>query len=262
MKIFSHYGRLVYFTFNRFKGDNYTRMREYLAEVFLEEIEQFTSLTGKKVLDVGGANGEFCRVLEDHRKTWTLNLDLKFDPNLPVWERSVKASAVDMPFPEGSFDVVLCRGVIEHVPPAIKEGFLRDIHRVLKPGGYLYLMTQPWWNQHPGHQLKPFHILPFPAAKFLRRLFFRNKIPGNSYAEEHLYPNTFSYMLRLIRESGLRYVKGFDTHLKLHFMNRIPVLREIAVPSVAFICKKDAPQTDPKLREPSRRVASERGADS
>jgi 2-polyprenyl-3-methyl-5-hydroxy-6-metoxy-1,4-benzoquinol methylase len=41
--------------------------------------------------------------------------------------------------PDGSFDLVVMVEVIEHVLP--KETLLREIHRVLKPGGRLFLTT-------------------------------------------------------------------------------------------------------------------------
>jgi hypothetical protein len=41
-----------------------------------------------------------------------------------------------------------------------------DIYRVLKKGGIGYLVIPSWWNPHAGHGLKPFHVLPFPVAKF------------------------------------------------------------------------------------------------
>jgi hypothetical protein len=116
------------------------------------------------------------------------------------------------------------------------------MHRVLKPGGFAYVVTQPWWNPNAGHHLKPFHVLPFPLAKFLRETLFGDKgrIRGRSYADEQLYPSTFRGMRGLIQASGLRYVSGIDTHLRLNFLTRIPLIREILVPAVGFVSRKPA----------------------
>ena len=43
-----------------------------------------------------------------------------------------------LPYPNASFDGVLIYAVIEHVPDAHKESFLRECARVLKPGGKIF----------------------------------------------------------------------------------------------------------------------------
>jgi SAM-dependent methyltransferase len=56
-------------------------------------------------------------------------------PNLEVVLDDIVASGL----PDGSFDLVLCSEVIEHIPdPA---GALASIHRILRPGGRLLLST-------------------------------------------------------------------------------------------------------------------------
>src|SRR5262245_36638848 len=44
---------------------------------------------------------------------------------------------LELSFPDGTFDLVLCWGVLMHVPDA--EGALRELARVTRPGGYLVL---------------------------------------------------------------------------------------------------------------------------
>ena len=46
-----------------------------------------------------------------------------------------------LPFPDDAFDCVTCIEVLEHVPEADRPGTLREIHRVLRPGGRLVLRT-------------------------------------------------------------------------------------------------------------------------
>jgi ubiquinone/menaquinone biosynthesis C-methylase UbiE len=241
MNLLKHYATLVYYTFNRFKPGQYERMQSYFADVTVEELRIFSDLRTAKVLDVGGGSGVFCKVLEERNPGWDVtNLEPSRDHIGFLWHKTVHAGGEDMPFPDNHFDLLMCRGVIEHIPYGVKEQVLKEMYRVLKPGGVCHIMTQPWWNPNAGHHLKPFHVLPFPIARFLRQLIFRNKINGSSYAQEHLHPATFRRMRKMIEDAGLRYERGLDTHLKLHFMTKIPVLREILVPSVAFISRKPA----------------------
>lgn len=48
------------------------------------------------------------------------------------------ANAEDLPFSEGSFDVVTSFGVLHHTPDTRKA--LQEVHRVLRPGGVTHLM--------------------------------------------------------------------------------------------------------------------------
>lgn len=51
-----------------------------------------------------------------------------------------------LPFADGSFDGMLCSQVIEHVPEPMV--FLKELERVLRPGGLLVLTTPFVWDEH------------------------------------------------------------------------------------------------------------------
>lgn len=59
---------------------------------------------------------------------------------------AVQADLGALPFAGGSLDGVLCEMVLEHVPDA--RGALREMARVLKPGGRLYLALPFLWPYH------------------------------------------------------------------------------------------------------------------
>jgi SAM-dependent methyltransferase len=61
----------------------------------------------------------------------------------------------DMPFPDGSFDAALCNAVLEHVEDA--ERAMREIARVVRPGGYI-VVAVPF--------LQPYHPCPGDYRRF------------------------------------------------------------------------------------------------
>lgn len=95
----------------------------------------------------------------------------------------VVASGMQLPFNDGSFDVIVCNHVYEHVPDASR--LMAEIGRVLRPGGVCYFAG--------GHRLQliePHHRLPFlswlprPLADAWLRAIGR----GPRYEEAFLMP--------------------------------------------------------------------------
>ncbi|HJR58834.1 MAG TPA: class I SAM-dependent methyltransferase [Vicinamibacterales bacterium] len=87
------------------------------------------------------------------------------------------ADGMYLPFPDGSFDLVLSHAVIEHVADA--PLYLRECARVLAPGGRMYLSTAPYLSFAGAHlpRLKvpiPLHLIAgrpiaFATFQFLAR---------------------------------------------------------------------------------------------
>ena len=80
---------------------------------------------------------------------------------------SCRATARACPSATAAFDLVFSHSVIEHVASA--EGYLRECHRVLRPGGVLYLSTAPYLSLAGAHLPRllvpvPLHILARPAG--------------------------------------------------------------------------------------------------
>ena len=232
----SHYKKLLFFALKRYEGVNYSKMREYFTEVFLYDIHKIIKINhSHKIIDVGGSTGEFAKVIGTKFKCDIVNLD----PSAikPVW-KTLKNEAHEIPFEDNHFDLVLFRGVMEHIPPNKQQISLNEIYRVMKKEGIGYFVIPPWYNPHAGHGLKPFHIFPFAIAKFLRNLFFKKKVKYNSLEEASLYKITFSQMKKMINQAGFKIIDMKDTHLRFHFLCKVPILREFLIPAVAFLVKK------------------------
>ncbi|TMJ01382.1 MAG: class I SAM-dependent methyltransferase [Alphaproteobacteria bacterium] len=97
-----------------------------------------TPQTAKRVLDVGCAGGAFPKAAHD------LGFDVVgVEPSRWLAEQGRSLYGLDIrpglleeqDFPDRSFDLISLWDVIEHLPDA--HAVVSDIHRLLKPGGYL-----------------------------------------------------------------------------------------------------------------------------
>jgi len=122
------------------------KQARYELEPFIPEFAGFASATGKKVLEVGVGLGA------DHEQFARYGAELF---GIDLTERAIAhtrrrfeqlglqstlqvADAEALPFDDDSFDVVYSWGVIHHSPDTAKA--VREIHRVLKPGGVARVM--------------------------------------------------------------------------------------------------------------------------
>jgi hypothetical protein len=86
----------------------------------------------------------------------------------------------------------------------------------------------------------PFHFLPFRAARRLALFLYKPlTIPdARSWEEYGISHITLKKMRHLIAASGFRVLATKDHHFRLHLLTEIPIIREVAVPVVAFILRK------------------------
>jgi SAM-dependent methyltransferase len=54
---------------------------------------------------------------------------------------TVKSNAAEIALPDSSYDIVVCVGLLEHLPRTIRIDTLNHLFRVVKPGGVIYLVT-------------------------------------------------------------------------------------------------------------------------
>lgn len=86
----------------------------------------------KKILDVGCG----CGILHDlYPYLDIVGIDISHGMLRHHKGKHLYASATDIPFPDASFDSVVCRSVLHHLHEPKKA--LEEIRRVLKPGGYV-----------------------------------------------------------------------------------------------------------------------------
>ncbi len=100
--------------------------------------------------------------------------------------------AMQLAFPDATFDVVICAHVYEHVPDA--SLMIREIFRVLRPGGVVYFAAGNRLALIEPHYKLPFlSFPPRPVSNLYLRLLGR----GTHYYEKHL---TYWGLKKLVRD--------------------------------------------------------------
>ncbi len=113
------------------------------GELVVKILSQNISLRGRKILDVGCGVGGTSRALE---KSGASVIAIDINPERVAYvrnrfgiESTGVSDATELPFNNESFDAVILQDVIEHASG--RDTLLREIFRVLKSDGTLYLST-------------------------------------------------------------------------------------------------------------------------
>jgi ubiquinone/menaquinone biosynthesis C-methylase UbiE len=161
----------------------------------MQLIDAMGGFHGKRLLDVGCGNGAQTVCMLD-RFELVVGLDVVQEHLSTLAEQLKAAGATNaitvlydghtMPFPEAHFDAVVSIETLEHV--ADESATLREIHRVLAPGGTAILsVPHKWWifETHGANlPLLPWNRVPFfswlPEAVHSRyaraRIYTRGRI--------------------------------------------------------------------------------------
>ena len=97
------------------------------------------------------------------------------------WDTSridIVSDITAIPAPDGSFDVVLCTEVLEHVPDPLAA--LREFARLLKPGGRM-ILTAPFCSLT--------HFAPYHFACGLSRYWYEKHLPDLQCTVLEISPN-------------------------------------------------------------------------
>jgi len=127
----------------------------------LSFIRQYVELRAKRILDIGCGLGmyvsQFRQFSDD---VYGVDVDPDKVARASEWLPNLRVSpAEDLPFEEGTFDIILLNEVIEHVDDDAQT--IKEAYRVLAPGGHIVVYAP---NRH----------YPFETHGF----FFRGKYHG------------------------------------------------------------------------------------
>jgi SAM-dependent methyltransferase len=130
-----------------------------LAADSVAQLEQYTSLDDRMVVDIGGGPGYYREEFTRRGARYVV-----VDPDLAELSArsapaagTVRGDGTRLPLKTGSVDVAFSSNALEHVEAP--EAFADEMLRVTRPGGIVFLSYTVWLSPNGGHETGPLHIL-------------------------------------------------------------------------------------------------------
>ncbi|MCX7767349.1 MAG: methyltransferase domain-containing protein [Candidatus Sumerlaeia bacterium] len=110
-------------------------------DIFLNILTQYSLPPGEWMLDLGCGEGTECVLLAERTNARVIGIDYsaRIKPSLVERCLFIYGDATALPFRDCVFDGIYSYHVLEHIPEPAKA--LREMNRILKPGGYLFVGT-------------------------------------------------------------------------------------------------------------------------
>jgi SAM-dependent methyltransferase len=212
-------------------------------------------------LDLGCADGGYAAELLRQGAAEVVGVDAEEERIVQAAARKLPhtsfhvAQSEDLPFPDAYFDGVFMNEVFEHVTD--EKATLREVARILVPGGRLVLISPNRWFPFEGHGMRaaflttggPVPLLPWlPGSLASRWMTARNYWPRQltNHVQEagltvesrgFIWPvlEVYPWLPRYLREV-------YQDHI--HFFDQTPGLRRFGV-STLVVARRDTQRDDP-----------------
>lgn len=204
----------------------------------LKYFEGTLEISGDMILDMGSGFGgrtvEFQRVTGGHYVG--LEIDIRMAAAGLCFARSMGGAAAFatgvgefLPFPDDSFDAVLCYDVLEHV--ADPEKTLAEVYRVLKPGGVFLTVFPPYFHPKGAHlegyvSRLPYANVLFPSSVLVSAIDEILEERGDGYRPQTLRPGDRLYGLNGITIRSFKRMLG-KSHFEILRLELLPLLNKM-----------------------------------
>jgi SAM-dependent methyltransferase len=218
------------------------RFYRLLAGDSVAQLSMFTTLQGRRLLDVGGGPGYFADAFRTAGARYTaVDADLgELSVRGAPPAGTVLGSGTALPVRTGSVDVCYSSNVLEHV--AEPDVMADEMVRVTAPGGTVYLSFTTWLSPWGGHETSPWHYLGGhrAAARYRRRT---GRAPKNEFGRT-LFATSARHMLRWAesaqRDGRVEVMATFPRYHPgwAHWVVRVPGVREVVVWNLVVVLRR------------------------
>jgi methionine biosynthesis protein MetW len=174
-----------------------------------------------RCLDVGCGDGGTCGVWLNENAGSYIGVDISSNALTDARKRGLNtvqiSDAGQLPFPDNSFDLVVCTEVLEHLFEPLEAA--REIRRVLRPGGFL-VATVPnvaYWRRRVDLGLGRWHPMGDQLSV------------QQPWRDPHIRFFTSRSLSRFLATSGFESIK-VGGHMGA-FVRDVPVIRRLSVKS-------------------------------
>lgn len=213
-------------------------------DIFLAILKKYSLPTGKWILDLGCGEGTECAILTEKTDALVIGIDYSARINRQLVERCpfVYGDATALPFKDGAFDGIYSYHVLEHIPDPGKA--LRELHRILKPEGYLFIGTP---NKSriiayldargtPLHKRLRWNLNDWWAR--VRGRFNRESGAHCGFTESELQSLLTDVFTRVYSVGNLYYQLKYQKYRRLiETITRLKI-KNLLFPSIYFLCQK------------------------
>jgi 2-polyprenyl-3-methyl-5-hydroxy-6-metoxy-1,4-benzoquinol methylase len=181
-----------------YEGKRLSRLEEVLGR----------PISGLRLLNVGCGTGGFSQASEEAgAQGWGVDLDHEAAAIAGARVSSMgvaRANTEALPFRSGSFDVVYCMSTLEHT--ADWERALREMVRVLRPKGWLYLHTPSRWSCFETH----YKLLWIPGLpRWVGKVYLAVRGRPTAFLDT-LTLTTMSECTRVLVSAGVQTIRALD----------------------------------------------------
>ncbi len=224
----------------RYEQSDGARFYRALAADSVHQVGSWVDLAGAGVLDVGGGPGFFHDAFAARGARYVaVEADvgeLVAHGGAPA-PRTVLADGARLPFADGTWDVVYCSNVAEHLPRPFD--LADELLRVLRPGGTLLLSYPMWLSANGGHETSPWHYLGGHRAR--RRYERRHgRPPKNAYGTTMFAMTAAAGLRWAARQPSADVLAAFPRYHPwwAHWVVRLPGVRELLTWNLLLVLRK------------------------